>query len=75
MAVIETPISCKAGLLLNKGQDASTGKTITGYSNMNGLAAGADNQKVYDVASLLADCVDSPVIRIYKTETVELEDA
>lgn len=74
MAITSTPISCSAKLLLNKGQSAE-GKTLTGSSSISGLVAAADNQKVYNVASALADCVADPVIRIEKSEKVELEDA
>ena len=74
MAVIATPISCRAALMLNKGQDSHTGKTLTGTANINGLVAGADNTKLYNVAALLADCVAYPVVRVVKTEAVELEN-
>lgn len=74
MAVTATPISAKAALTLNKGQDPDTGKTINGTASINGLAAGADNQKVYNVAALYAECVAYPVVRVVKTESSELED-
>lgn len=74
MAITTTPISCKAALTLNKGQDPSTGKTITGTAGINGLAAGADNQKIYNVAALYSECVAYPVVRVLKTESVELEE-
>lgn len=74
MAIVTTPISTKALLTLNKGQDASTGKTITGTTSINGLVAGADNTKLYNVAVLLSDCVAYPVVRIVKTESMELEN-
>ena len=74
MAVTAVPISCKAGLTLNKGQDPDTGKTLSGTCSINGLRAGADNTKIYNVAALLAECVAYPVVRVVKTESVELEN-
>lgn len=74
MAITTTPISTKGGLVLNKGQDASTGKVITGQGYIPGLKSGADNSKLYNVAAAYADCTQYPVIRIFKTETVELEN-
>jgi len=74
MAIVTTPVSTRGGLLLNKGQNPNTGKVITGQGNIPGLKSGADNSKLYNVAAAYAECTQYPVIRIYKTETVELEN-
>lgn len=74
MAVTSTPISCSAKIVTNKGTDASTGAMIKGSVPISGLAAGADNTKVYNVAALLSACIAHSAIQITKTETVELEN-
>lgn len=75
MAVTATPITSKASLQLNKGQDPDTGKTLMGTSSINGLVAGADNEKIYNIAGALANCVAHPVVRVIKTESSELANA
>lgn len=75
MAVTATPISSKGSLKLNKGQDPDTGKTITGTSSINGIVAGADNTKLYNIAAALADCVAYPVVQVIKAESYELENS
>ena len=72
--IIDTPVSCKAALVTNKGADPQTGSLMKGSVAINGLRAGADNTKIYNVASLLAACVAHPVLTITKTETVELSN-
>lgn len=73
MAIMTTPVSCKAALITNLGQDAS-GALRKGNVSINGLRAAADNQKLYNVAALLCSCVAHPVMKITKTETVELDE-
>ena len=72
MAVTAIPITSKAALVLNKGQDPDTGKTINGNCSISGLVANPDNTKVYNVAALLAECLAYPVIKVTKTQSVEL---
>lgn len=74
MAVVSTPISCKASLTLNKGQDPDTGKTLTGTASINGLVANPDTTKTYGVAASYAECVAYPVVRVVLTQSSELED-
>ena len=74
MAIVAVPITSKASLVLNKGQDPDTGKTISGSCSITGLVAGPDNTKLYNVASLLAECVAYPVVKVTKTETDELSN-
>ena len=71
--IMTTPVSCKASLVTNKGQDAE-GHLVKGKVSLNGLRAGADNAKIYNVASLLGACLAHPVLTITKTETVELSN-
>ena len=71
--IMTTPVSCKATLITNKGSDAS-GKLVKGNIGINGLRAGVDNTKLYNVAALVAACVAHPVLTITKTETVELTE-
>lgn len=71
--IIDTPVSCSAAVITNKGQDAD-GHLIKGKVSMNGLRAGADNAKIYNVASLLGACLAHQVLTITKTETVELSN-
>lgn len=71
--IMTTPVSCKAQLITNKGEDAS-GSLVKGKVSINGLRADADNQKIYNVAALLAACVAHQVLTIVKTESVELSN-
>lgn len=71
--IIMTPVTCKAALITNKGSDAN-GRLVRGNVGINGLRAGADDTKLYNVASLLAACLAHPVLTITKTETVELSN-
>ncbi|MCR4817364.1 MAG: hypothetical protein K5841_00220 [Fretibacterium sp.] len=71
--IMTTPVSCKAALVTNRGTDSSGG-LLRGSVGINGLRAGADNDKIFSVASLLAACLAHPVLTITKTETVELSD-
>ena len=71
--IMTTPVSCKAAMITNKGQDAD-GRLVKGNIGISGLRAGADNTKIYNVASLVAACVAHPVLTITKTETVELTE-
>ena len=71
--IITTPVTCKAALITNKGSDAN-GRLVRGNVGINGLRAGADDTKLYNVASLLAACLAHPVLTITKTETVELSN-
>ena len=71
--IMTTPVSCEAALITNRGQDAE-GRLVKGNVGINGLRAGADNTKLYNVASLVAACVAHPVLTITKTETVELTE-
>ena len=71
--IMTTPVACKASLITNKGQDVNGGLDKGNDAN-NGLRAGADDTKIYNVASLLAACVAHPVLTITKTETVELSN-
>ena len=71
--IMTTPVSCKAALITNKGSDAN-GRLVRGNVGINGLRAGADNTKLYNVASLLAACLAHPVLTVTKTETVELSN-
>ena len=71
--IMTTPVSCKANLITNKGSDAN-GRLVKGNVSINGLRAGADDTKLYSVASLLAACLAHPVLTVTKTETVELSN-
>ena len=73
MAVVSTAKSAKFGLKLNKGTNAETGNMISGTMTVSGLRQGADNQKVYNVATLMASCLAYPVTEVTKTEVVTLE--
>ena len=71
--IMTTPVSCKATLITNKGSDAN-GSLVKGNVSISGLRAGVDNTKLYNVASLLCACVAHPVLKIIKTEAVELSE-
>ena len=71
--IMTTPVSCKATLITNKGSGAN-GKLVKGSIGINGLRAGVDNTKLYNVAALAAACAAHPVLTITKTETVELTE-
>ena len=71
--IMTTPVSCKATLITNKGQD-SEGHLVKGKVNIGGLRAGVNDTKLYNVASLLCACVAHQVLTIVKTESVELTE-
>lgn len=74
MAVISVPKRSSVSLKLNGGTNTATGSMKTLSTNMSGVKPGDTvNEGVYNVAQLVAPCLDYPVIRIEKYVTTTIE--
>jgi len=74
MAVMSIAKRTSARIALSQGTDPITGKAVTKYVTLSGLASDPDGQKILDVVDAAAPCLAGSVSGVETTEVKTLEE-